>query len=230
MKHDVFRATFAILLGAFALLLPGCGEQFPTYRYRLTVEVETPEGLRTGSSVIEVRTRPSGTLHPGGIVSRVRGEAVAVDLGARGILFALLSSEDDPDNAAGIAPSALLTERPDQRGTAEAWGNNLAALRRVAGAAPVPESEYPMLVRFGDVRNSLTVTQVDPRNLAASFGPGVRLARITAQISDDPVTFGLDEYLPWVADIKERRLDPEFVRGLNPTLPQRLAHRDFLQD
>ncbi|MEP0393170.1 MAG: hypothetical protein ABJ205_00340 [Erythrobacter sp.] len=44
---------------AGALLLGGCGAEdvAPDYRYRLTVEVDTPEGLKTGSSVIEVSTK-----------------------------------------------------------------------------------------------------------------------------------------------------------------------------
>ena len=76
------RPIRRIALAAAALLLvPACGEQLPTYRYRMTVEVETPEGLRTGSSVIEVRTR-QGPGFPGpeaaGIATDVRGEAVAV--------------------------------------------------------------------------------------------------------------------------------------------------------
>ncbi|HET9630690.1 MAG TPA: hypothetical protein VFP14_14535, partial [Novosphingobium sp.] len=53
------RSVLGGLAGALALMLPGCGmfgNSLPTYRYRLTVEVDTPEGLKTGSSVIEVRT------------------------------------------------------------------------------------------------------------------------------------------------------------------------------
>lgn len=32
-------------------------QQAPDYRYRLTVEVDTPEGVKAGRSVIEVRQR-----------------------------------------------------------------------------------------------------------------------------------------------------------------------------
>lgn len=85
------------LAGIALSLIAGCGDRLPTYRYRLTVEVETPEGLRIGSSVIEVRTH-KGAAFPGPEAAtaqvQVRGEAVAVDLGYRGVVFALLTGPD----------------------------------------------------------------------------------------------------------------------------------------
>ena len=68
--------------------------QSPTYvhRFRLGVEIATPEGPRAGSSVIEVRTTnyKSGLPEMRGLRSTVRGEAVFVDLGARGHVIAIL--------------------------------------------------------------------------------------------------------------------------------------------
>lgn len=47
---------WGLLVVPLALALAGCfsPDTTPDYRYRLTVEVETPEVLKTGSSVIEV--------------------------------------------------------------------------------------------------------------------------------------------------------------------------------
>ena len=81
--------TALTLLGA-----TGCGKPtLPDYRYRLTVEVDTPQGLRTGSSVIQVASSVSGpyALRPGVVSTQVKGEAVAVDLPGGKVLFALLS-------------------------------------------------------------------------------------------------------------------------------------------
>src|SRR5690348_16780515 len=52
-------------------------------RFRLTVEVMTPEGLKTGSSVIETRSWESnwGTPETRGVRSDAKGQAVFVDLG-----------------------------------------------------------------------------------------------------------------------------------------------------
>lgn len=132
------------------MLLSACDSGSATYHYKLTVEVQTPEGLRTGSSIIEVRTSPSGSLQPGGIVSKVRGEAVAVDLGPRGTLFALLSSRTDPENATRLAQAALQPDQFGRGGNAETWIERRRALRNVTGRADVPFPYYPMLVRFRD--------------------------------------------------------------------------------
>ncbi len=64
----------------------------PTYRYRLTVEVDTPKGLKSGSGVVEVHTTEQGSWNidsPGLISTEVYGEAVAVDLPSGSTLFAV---------------------------------------------------------------------------------------------------------------------------------------------
>ena len=42
------------------------------------------------------------------------------------------------------------------------------------------------------------VQRVDPANLAASFGPGIRLKRITVEVTDDDVTTGIEKRLQWL--------------------------------
>ena len=62
-----------------ALFTTACSAEdaAPDYRYRLTVEVDTPEGLKTGSSVIEVdQSLYRSAADPGAGLSlsrRVRG-------------------------------------------------------------------------------------------------------------------------------------------------------------
>ena len=59
-------------------------------------------------------------------------------------------------------------------------------------------SAYPMLVTFGDLDDPTSVERVDPDELAATFGEGVRLKRITVQVTDDPVTSGIGQRLGWL--------------------------------
>ncbi len=84
-----------LVFGAGAVL-GGCGfltTTFPTYRFRLTIDIDTPLGRRSGSSVYEVRTSKTGRNFPASpnqVSYTVRGEALVVDL-ASGALFAVLS-------------------------------------------------------------------------------------------------------------------------------------------
>lgn len=77
----------ALIYGAIQVMYPTC-----TFRYKLTAEVMTPDGLKTGSSVIEVSYSSVHPLpNPGRwSADTVTGEAVYVDLGGGKNLFVLL--------------------------------------------------------------------------------------------------------------------------------------------
>jgi hypothetical protein len=70
-----------------AFALSACGTA-PEVHYRMTIEVDTPEGLKTGSSVWAWRIAKGGLGNP--YSGRFRGQAITVDLGERGTLFGLL--------------------------------------------------------------------------------------------------------------------------------------------
>ncbi|MBE5074000.1 hypothetical protein IM511_06750 [Erythrobacteraceae bacterium E2-1 Yellow Sea] len=196
-----------------SLLLAACSgtDDPPTYRYRLTVEVDTPEGLKIGSSVIEVTqrlVRPGSSPAHLAIERRVKGEAVAVDLPAGRTLFALLRSEDDADWASAVMQAAA----PKIRGeTFEEKFDNMLLIKGekvlpprwppVAGG--VRMSGYPMFVTFRNNADPTSVERVDPDNLAATFGEGVSLKRITVQITGDPVTTGIEKRLGWWSKTRE---------------------------
>lgn len=77
------RRSFAWLSTAFAVLgLAGC-ETIGVYRFRLTVEIDTPQGVRSGSSVMQVRYGLSHNINGGGQQANtdLDGEGVFVDLG-----------------------------------------------------------------------------------------------------------------------------------------------------
>jgi hypothetical protein len=204
----ILQAAWLVLA---ASLLPGCAaaeDKAPDYRYRLTVEVETPEGLRTGSSVIEVqqsigRTAMDG-FAGGSVFLRIRGEAVAVDLPDGRTLYALLRSGGDVEWAARVIPFLSPDAEDD---------NPLDDFLQLKGKKDLPRtfppvawikerSAYPMLVTFGDEADPASVAEVDPDDLAASFGEGVKLKRITVELTDDPVTSGIEARLGWLPAVR----------------------------
>ena len=69
----------------------------------------------------------------------------------------------------------------------ERWAEILEDLREIRDIAP---QHYPLLVTFTDINDPKTVKKVDPEDLAAVFGPGVSLKRITLEITDEAVTEG----------------------------------------
>ena len=86
------RLAAVVLIG---VCLAGCGKS-ESYRYKLTLAVNTPDGIKRGSSVVEVQfwdvSIPArGTMH------KLRGQALYLDLGSGARpLIALLTSQLHP--------------------------------------------------------------------------------------------------------------------------------------
>ena len=209
-------------------LLSGCGVfgRDDVYRFRVTVEVQTPQGVRTGSSVWQIS--PHVEAHPmagSGVSIAFRGEAVAVDLPNGQTLFALMTGADGNGEYAQRMPgnalfSPLTSDPPGTtpsgfRKSAELYPN---AIKTVALAYSNP---LPMLVRFRDIKDPASVEKVDPANLAASFGPGIVLKRIAIETTDDPVTMGIDKRLGWLRHLDDYRTDKS--NPFTSTLPQEIG-------
>ena len=206
---QITRRMSGWVMLCLALAVAGCSltDQTPVYRYRLTVEVDTPDGVKTGLSVIEVDTEVAGGYSiptPGRVTNRVRGEAVTVDLGEGRVLFALLRSEADIDWA-GRVMYRLSPQYAGENALRDGYRNMLrhrperTVPRHFSRADQVNKrSAYPMLVTFGDLDDPTSVERVDPDDLAATFGEGVSLKRITVQVTDDPVTSGIGQRLGWL--------------------------------
>ncbi|MGY3476383.1 hypothetical protein [Bradyrhizobium ottawaense] len=89
-----FISKWAGLLGLLAVLVVGDQIRInrPGHKFRLTVEVTTPDGIKAGSGVLAVV--PDRNYNRGGRTT-MRGEAVFVDLGQSKNLVALLAHRQD---------------------------------------------------------------------------------------------------------------------------------------
>ena len=213
---------------ASSLLTTGCdsetlGRQLPPHRFRFTAYVDTPDGVRVGSSVMEVQWNLPGKIWgTQGISTAVlKGQAVIVDLPRNQKLFVLLGGDGDPDwisyNAYG--PYAVLpVERVDPREF---------PIRRSTYAHGRTVSNYPFLVRFRDLANPRTIEEVDPDALDKSFGSGVRLKALTVQATDADITRGIETLLPWLRDWRIGFFDPkrDSHGGLLPPETFTVAHK-----
>jgi hypothetical protein len=201
------REALAMLAGVVSLLA-GCDSdpkrasflwQAP-YSAKLKVEVDTPVGVKSGFSVIEVRRDKTDKGY------QARGEAVAVDLPHQQTLFVLLRSQSNPDWVGYLHSYSQIDDSNGMTdgtiGAREAYNRRVAADRRVWRVArrrktAVEDSDnYPYFVRFRDIADPKSVEQVDPDDLAKSFGPGVKLKSLTVQVTDEPVSEGIGKRLP----------------------------------
>lgn len=208
-----------VLIGAGLILalgwwvFDGSTTRARVVRSRLTLVVDTPEGERSGSSVTqETISFPGGLTRAQGwaIWTQFVGEAAVIDLGQRGLLFVTLikpSWFNSPGWGGSGGYSANLTMFPSKKFSpmlpADASENSkyaawLDKLNQLKPKAELPLEDLPVLVRFHDPNVPGSAVVVDPFNLAASFGAGVSIKRATVEITDDALTKGIADRLPWL--------------------------------
>lgn len=190
------RTILAGLAGSMAALLAGCGLLGGNkYRFRMTVEVETPQGLRTGSGVFEVEGIGSKELITGGRGSytRFRGEAVAVDLPDGKTLFALLRMANGTSADDHLGIMSMRAMDPQLRNTEkDKSAQRIAAGEGIRSPAEVAPKDYPLLVMFGDINDPTSVERIDP----AAIG----VKRIVVETTSDEVSTGIEKRLGWLRD------------------------------
>lgn len=204
-------AICAIVLGAAWALQ----QRFTpnTFYYRLTIDLEVDGKLVSGSSVylVSVLHQPNIGM-AGGWTTAAFGEAVAIDMGYRGVLFALLKGKDACSDAGQIVYCNLPPPNVPKGSTAgAALPANIERYQKQILKAELVAEQLPMLVRFRDLSDPTSIEQVDPTNLAKSFGPGVKFSISTLQTTTEPPTKKIKEYLPWLKNLKGGYLNSQFT-------------------
>jgi len=216
-------SPFSVRLGALvaiSLCLACCGRS-EAYRYKLTLAVNTPNGVKRGSSVVEVlfydvSIPERGTMH------KLRGEALYLDLdpGARPLVVLLKSHLHPKEDKglywtrdAGPEMSRLYDIPPSIH-----FMDDVSRIAKMHGAHRIAPENLPDLVTFADINDPKTVIEVDPKDLQAALGQGVTWNEITLESAHEPITSGIRTKLPWIEAYfqKNLRLD-----GQNLEFPDR---------
>jgi hypothetical protein len=183
----------ALAIGAWWMIGPR-----NSWRYKMTIEVETPQGVRSGYAVRQVTYRPAGFgfLAESKPHWRVNGQAVIIELPGGRTLYALLTGNNgDVNYGARIADRAMGGDGGRVRGWPAPVELYPSAPDR--GVFKITDP-VPMLVTFADPHDPKSIRRVDPANLAASFGPGVRLRSIRIAVTGASTSKGIQSLLPWL--------------------------------
>ena len=211
----IILATVIGVIALFMIAYPNV-----TLRYRLTLEAEVDGRPKSGSGVIEVTYQKHLSVGAVGrdVTPSFRGEAVVLDLGPRGTLFALLIA----GSASRSGPELIVLNTYGLPGGAfPGWdAESLKKLRSLSGKRELPLDSLPMLVRFRDVNDPKSVERVDSIDIGKSFGPNVKLMRATLEIvpagiwpanalgiTGEPITMGIEEQLTWIPRHYDMKLD-----------------------
>jgi len=208
-KTSLNQLATALLLIALPLALSGCGNDEWEWKQKLTIEVNTPNGVVSGSSVVRIVAYESPEVwiigFPGSVGSSVIGEAVVVEVAPGKYLFALLRGIDEEKVFAEYFED--IKDKP--------FAIRMERTASIRDKRELDTDRYPTLVTFGDINDPKTVKKVDPNDLAASFGKGFSLKSITAEILDPstPITQGkVGKVLGWLDSVGGGTLDGRKMR------------------
>ncbi|MBL8902712.1 MAG: hypothetical protein JNK83_05420 [Rhizobiales bacterium] len=217
------RMLVAVFLVLSSLGLSGCGTY--DWHQKMTVEVETPLGVKSGSAITSVSWWKNEFFKDGAALqSSIKGEAAVVDLGGGHYLFALLSHADDSGYMARLAPR-IVVDRDQLVWSLEA----ITRAKALSGPLEVPPKHFPMLVTFTDINDPKSVKEVNPANLGATFGAGYALQSLTLEVTDEPVLGGkIESLLNWLSAYPEPGLCKPSNAGIIPFC-RKIHHGDLIR-
>jgi hypothetical protein len=189
-KLGKITLTIVLLIGG-AVLWYNLAYPTYTYRYRLSIAVDVGGEIKTASSVIEVilATRPLPEIFSS-VERFVYGDAVFLDMGSKGNVVVLLAC--GPDGTEGCV-AELVPRTFGVSGGLE----NLPKLQTLHGSRELTGKFMPTLITFGNLTDPKSARVVVPDQFEQVFGPGVHLKRVWIEMTDDPVTRGIERDLPW---------------------------------
>ncbi|UVO35304.1 hypothetical protein KUL72_28195 [Bradyrhizobium arachidis] len=200
----------AVALLAFCLAGYGRGE---SYRYKLTVEINTPEGVKRTSNVVEIEF--SGVSVPArGVMHKLNGEALYLDLGdgRRPLIVSIVNQlhplygKDVRWSRDGGPSESLWSELYGAQQTGADLLEKISALSTKRGSHEIRPDDLPDLLTFADINVPSSVMEVDRHNLPASLGQNVSWANVALEVTNEPITKSINSNLPWLQEYREKNL------------------------
>jgi hypothetical protein len=182
----------------------------PEHKYRLTIEVQTPSGVKSASGVMAVHMgKDSGILPEAGGSIGMKGDAIFVDLGDGRHLITALAHGPNASNFDGMSRLAM-------KAFAAAGQNvRFKDVNQLGGKVQVYGDLIPTLVMFANLVDPKTARVLDPANIEEIFGNGFHLNRVILEMVPvglwpldvggplgEPVTREIETRLPWVTSVK----------------------------
>jgi len=183
-----FVTIIFILAGAYVYYFP-----WATLRFKMTAEFETPQGLRTGSGLVEatygIQFNPVGGDVP--LILRtftVRGDAIAVEIPNASPVYVTLRPVSHQNLGAELLDA--VGEKPTKSG--RDW---IAELQSLSGVGRITPKSAPLLVTFRDPRDETSGRGSLPTD---EISPGVRLRGIRVEVTNEPISRNIQRHLPWL--------------------------------
>ena len=224
------RDLLGMGVGLFsAATLTAC-RTYEHLRYRLTVELSTPSGPYSGTTVREFVLGGKISWLPGGdnYLKRIYGEALTIELVGKTVFVPIIWWDD-----ALIRTMFRFGRITPHIGAFEdvRWSQNLPknmrALRRKKAhiellgddgkAMQALWKRHPQMVYFQRKNDPSSLKRLNLDNLERVLGTGTKISRYILEVTDDGVSMGIEKRLKWfpLSEAEERNLKIEALNSYN---------------
>ncbi|TIX90514.1 hypothetical protein [Rhizobium sp. P44RR-XXIV] len=166
-----------------------------SYRYRLTVNFMVDGKPLSASGVVQetIHSPPCILLEQTCGRISIKGDAIPVSFPNGRTAFVLLEVVDENRGATvGLFPSSALP-KASPTGKMNAWMHKDFEVRTKL---------LPTIVFFADTGDPSSIIIVEPTNIAEIGGPSAVYQNAIVTVTDEPVTRGLENRLPWILTYK----------------------------
>jgi len=160
----------------------------------MTAEFETPQGLKTGSGVVEATyglTLEPSLLVDNRIIARtftVRGDAIAVEIPNVSTVYVTLR----PVTHRNLSAELLKAVGEKSTKSGREW---IAEVQSRSGVGRITPEAAPLLVTFRDPKDETSGRGSLPTD---EISPGVRLRGIRVEVTNEPISRNIHRHLPWL--------------------------------
>lgn len=198
------NAVFANTNNAPCLIKKKYTESLPSWFYKVTVSINTPDGIKSGSAIWhEYWEKDENSTE---LINKHQREAVPIDMGRYGLIFAILKGSHGRNRLPFVSVRMLPCALPQDvylKPELEKYIANYVGHKQLLN--PI---NYPDIIRFKNIddpesieiiyANNEKSSEKPLDNFTAFFGQGVFLKEITVEIVDQTVDWKLQNYLPWI--------------------------------
>lgn len=205
---------FVPVLGLLLLLALCIGGQSATKRFRVIATAEVDGQTVEGSTVMEITyEKVERSLIGTGGATKLKGEALILDLRGRGTVYVLPWAHDLSSGSLDqVYEYGVLNSVGTENSIGTLSSQDFDRIRQARGRIPFRNgnpTRLPAFVAFRDEKNPKTIYEVDPKNFGQSF-PGARFVGLDIEFTDAPVTNVLKQRLPWLDNPKnEQRFESD---------------------
>ena len=158
------------------------------FSYRVQVTFDENGARVMGSNVVHVAIRRNiPCIGMCGYTFAVQGQAIPIKFSNGKYLFALLGVADHSFRARSM-PFQAFKALPPYRKVSELPHHPIN----------VPSEYVPTVIYFADMADPNSAVIANQGNLQTLVGENVRLTSVSVNLTDEPVSTGIDQLLPWV--------------------------------